>query len=197
MIYGSTIPNLLTQLGDMTDEYKRNTETWKEEFIRRTVVARKELAPKFDYAGNPIREIRYGTALPLQAAPVKKDELARWLLLNEVPFKPRPRELKELPADIKQELLQDRADTMLDIIDFYGMDKKEAAPAGETKAERAKRLLRMIEARLEAQEAAKRAKSRWAKRAKPLIEEFAPETKLEERIRALEDQIIPEIPEED
>jgi hypothetical protein len=102
------VPNFVNQMGDFTDEYKREALTWSDAFQKKVPGLREQLNPALDYAGRPIRETRYGNPTPLQLTEKRNDPLASVLLGNNIPLDRAPRSLKGMPYEDRKELLQQR-----------------------------------------------------------------------------------------
>jgi hypothetical protein len=129
-VLGATIPNFFPQLGDMTDEFKRDAVTWEEAVKRRIPVLREDLDPILDYAGEPIKEPRFKNPLPVPVTrQEKRDMLAQWLIDNKVPLQARPKALQRdeetgerLPLEVRQRLLRERAEWLKELTPDVGIN---------------------------------------------------------------------------
>jgi hypothetical protein len=184
MVLGSTIPNFIPQLGDMSDQYKRDAEGWAQQVARgrmqqyldswgaqvqrRVPGWRETLDPKLDYAGRPIPEPRHGTPLPLQAVPEKDDPTAAWAMRNEVPLQAMPKALKtddttgkRLPFSERERLLKMRALELSLAAQATGVGKPEKT-GPETPEQKAGRLKVREMLKKNAREEASSVKRDWA-----------------------------------
>jgi hypothetical protein len=109
ILLGSTVPNMLPQLGDVFDPNKRQANTLEEKYIARLPWLRDSLPVAVDAFGQPTRNTRFGTILPIQPRPVIDKDTAKlvdWMLLNEIGLD-QAKFLNEFPGD-KAAALQSR-----------------------------------------------------------------------------------------
>ena len=106
IVLGATIPNAITQVGDVIDPYKREAKGWEEQFLRRLPWKRDELEHKLDYKGQPIIEPRYGTILPVQRVPRKEDRVAAMLFHLNQPLIAQPKAMQDAVNEVKQQLIE-------------------------------------------------------------------------------------------
>ena len=109
-IVTGTVPlsGAISQYSDLTDRYKREYATILEALKAKTPGWREELPPKLDITGEAIENPRYFSPFPIQSRQARKDDVARWLMRNDIRIEPMPHSIKALPLNARQELLRER-----------------------------------------------------------------------------------------
>lgn len=109
-ILSTLIPNMVPQIGDMTDEYKRKTRNIEDDLKRKFPMLREELPELLDASGHPVGEPRFHSPFPVNSKPAKRDEVARWQMKLDKILEPDPISIRKLPPEERKELLQRRWD---------------------------------------------------------------------------------------
>lgn len=167
MLLGALIPNFFPQLGDMTDEWKRDPVTFMDQLKRKLPGLREELDPMLDYAGEPLKEPRFKNPLPVPVTHnADRDEVAAWLLGRGVPLQAQPKGLKadeetnaRLPLELRQMILQKRHADLTKAMYRSGGYVPNPAKPGATPEEKAGRLQEKAILEKKARENANEAKS--------------------------------------
>jgi hypothetical protein len=129
---GTVLPNMVAQIADMSDPYKRETKTVLDDFQKRIPMLREELPVKLRINGSALPEPRYMSPYPIQPRKVKKDEVSRWLMSIGKGIDPEPRSIKTLPSDVKQQLLKERWSLLADAkVYSEGLSKEDQRKVAE------------------------------------------------------------------
>ena len=106
------IPNIIPQMGDLTDEQKRKTRTIEDDLLRKFPVLREKLPEMLDVSGQPMDEPRYHSPFPVNKKHAPRDEVSRWMMKLGRTLESDPVRLRGLDKDVRKELLQRRWDNV-------------------------------------------------------------------------------------